>query len=156
VCTKTVGGTILLVHASNNHLGFCMGGFQTFRFEHGWVKASERFEQRSDGDGLCLSYRASPKWLFRYRFGGKQRVMNLGSYTVLSLAVVTLRELCRLANGSPCVFPARKMQSRRVPHIDLNTLNAALAKRIKPMMADIPHFTIHDFRRTARTLPSGA
>ena len=54
-----------------------------------WVKADERFEQRSDGDCLYLSYRdtfTAPKWLFRYRFGGKQRVMNLGSYTVLSLA----------------------------------------------------------------------
>jgi integrase len=38
-----------------------------------------------------------------------------------------------------------------IPHIDLNTLNAALAKHIKPLMADAPIFTIHDFRRTART-----
>jgi integrase len=68
-----------------------------------------------------------------------------------AVAVVTLRELFRLAGGSSYVFPARKMQSRMVPHIDLNTLNAALAKHIKPMMADIPNFTLHDFRRTART-----
>jgi integrase len=66
-------------------------------------------------------------------------------------AVSTLRELHRLANGSDYVFPARKMQSRMIPHIDLNTLNAALAKHIKPLMADAPIFTIHDFRRTART-----
>jgi integrase len=66
-------------------------------------------------------------------------------------AVDTLRELHRLACGSAWVFPARKMQSRMVPHIDLNTLNAALAKHIKPLLADVPPFTIHDFRRTART-----
>lgn len=67
------------------------------------------------------------------------------------LALETLRELHRLANGSAYVFPARKMQSRMIPHIDLNTLNAALAKHIRPKLKDVPNFTIHDFRRTART-----
>jgi integrase len=67
------------------------------------------------------------------------------------LAVETLRELHRLANGSSYVFPARKMQQRMIPHIDLNTLNAALSKHIKPQLKDVPNFTIHDFRRTART-----
>ena len=67
------------------------------------------------------------------------------------VAVETLRELHRLACGSAYVFPARKMQSRMIPHIDLNTLNAALSKHIKPLLADVPNFTIHDFRRTART-----
>ncbi|NTV11608.1 MAG: integrase family protein, partial [Zoogloea sp.] len=54
-----------------------------------WIKAGERFEQRSDGNGLYLRFRAadaSPAWLFRYRFGGKQRVMVIGSYAALSLA----------------------------------------------------------------------
>lgn len=68
-----------------------------------------------------------------------------------AVAVETLRELQRLACGSAYVFPARKMQSRMIPHIDLNTLNAALSKHIKPLLADVPNFTIHDFRRTART-----
>lgn len=67
------------------------------------------------------------------------------------LAVETLRELHRLSNGSAYVFPARKMQQRMIPHIDLNTLNAALAKHIKPKLKDMQNFTIHDFRRTART-----
>jgi integrase len=67
------------------------------------------------------------------------------------LAVETLRELHRLACGSAYVFPARKMQNRMIPHIDLNTLNAAIAKHIKPAMNGVPNFTIHDFRRTART-----
>lgn len=54
-----------------------------------WIKAGERFEGRSDGNGLTLRYRsvdAAPMWRFRYRFVGKQRVMDLGSYAVLSLA----------------------------------------------------------------------
>ena len=67
------------------------------------------------------------------------------------MAVDILRELQRLACGSTYVFPARKMQSRMIPHIDTNTLNAAISKHIKPLLADIPNFTIHDFRRTART-----
>lgn len=67
------------------------------------------------------------------------------------LAVETLKELHRLANGSKYVFPARKMQHRMIPHIDLNTLNAALAKHIRPRLKDVENFTIHDFRRTART-----
>lgn len=69
------------------------------------------------------------------------------------LAVETLQELKRLACGSAYVFPAKKMQHRMVPHISLDTLNAALSKHIKPLLreAGIPNFTIHDFRRTART-----
>lgn len=67
------------------------------------------------------------------------------------MAVETLKELHRLANGSKYVFPARKMQHRMIPHIDLNTLNAALAKHIRPKLKDVENFTIHDFRRTART-----
>lgn len=68
-----------------------------------------------------------------------------------AMAVETLKELHRLANGSKYVFPARKMQHRMIPHIDLNTLNAALAKHIRPKLKDVENFTIHDFRRTART-----
>ncbi|WP_077731901.1 site-specific integrase [Methylocaldum sp. 14B] len=54
-----------------------------------WIKAGERFDMRSDGDGLYLSFRKDysiPVWRFRYRFAGKQRVMNMGSYSDLSLA----------------------------------------------------------------------
>ena len=54
-----------------------------------WIKAGERFEGRGDGEGLYLRYRkedAVPRWLFRYRFAGKARVLNLGSYKDLSLA----------------------------------------------------------------------
>ena len=54
-----------------------------------WIKNDERFEGKSDGNGLYLCYRkdlTTPQWRFRYRFAGKQRVMNLGSYKQLSLA----------------------------------------------------------------------
>src|SRR5258706_4018212 len=54
-----------------------------------WIKAKEHFEERGDGDGLLLSYRESyavPVWRLRYRFAGRQRIMNLGSYRDLSIA----------------------------------------------------------------------
>ncbi|OEG02100.1 integrase [Aeromonas caviae] len=54
-----------------------------------WIKAGERFEGRSDGNGLYLRYRANdkvPTWRFRYSFAGKMRVMVMGSYGDLSLA----------------------------------------------------------------------
>lgn len=67
-------------------------------------------------------------------------------------AVEALRELVRLAGESAWLLPARKMQSRMIPHIDVNTVNAAMAKSIRPLMGDeCERFTMHDFRRTART-----
>jgi integrase len=66
-------------------------------------------------------------------------------------AVAILRDLVRLAEGSAWLLPARKMQDRMIPHIDLNTVGAALAKHIRPQLGDCAPFTVHDFRRTART-----
>lgn len=54
-----------------------------------WIKAGERFEGRTDGGGLVLTWRpdrTAPHWRLRYRFAGKSRVMNLRSYTDLPLA----------------------------------------------------------------------
>jgi integrase len=42
------------------------------------------------------------------------------------------------------------MQNRMIPHIQESTLPVALAK-VRAEMPDVPNFTIHDFRRTART-----
>lgn len=69
------------------------------------------------------------------------------------LAIETLRELRRLSDGSEYVFPARKMQTRMVPHISPDTINAALSKHVKPLLAAaaMPPFTIHDLRRTTRS-----
>jgi hypothetical protein len=69
-----------------------------------WIKAGERFEGRTDGDGLLLSWRpdrTAPHWRLRYRFAGKSRVMNLGSYTDLPLAAArqSAKEL-RACHGS--------------------------------------------------------
>ncbi|MCG9000263.1 tyrosine-type recombinase/integrase [Laribacter hongkongensis] len=65
-----------------------------------WIRAGERFEGRSDGDGLWLRFRQAdrtPCWRFRYRFAGKQRTMDIGSYGELSLAKA--REAARILSA---------------------------------------------------------
>ncbi len=66
-------------------------------------------------------------------------------------AVAILRDLVRLTGASAWLLPARKMETRMLPHIDPNTINAALANYIRPLMKDCEPFSPHDFRRTART-----
>lgn len=54
-----------------------------------WMQAGERFELRSDGNGLGLRYRDSyaiPVWVLRYSIKGERRQMVMGSYADLSLA----------------------------------------------------------------------
>ncbi len=58
------------------------------------------------------------------------------------------QELKRLSCASDYVLPARKMQDRMIPHIAESTLSVALAK----VGHGIEPFTIHDMRRTAKTL----
>ena len=65
-------------------------------------------------------------------------------------AVASLRELKRLAAPSKYLLPARKAQQNMLPHIHENTLNVALSK-VRKHMPGVPHFHIHDLRRTART-----
>lgn len=65
-------------------------------------------------------------------------------------AVSALRELIRLGEGSDYLLPARKAQERMLPHIHENTLNVALSK-IRKHIQGVEPFTIHDFRRTARS-----
>lgn len=67
----------------------------------------------------------------------------------LSSAVVGwLKELKRLSCGSDYILPARKMQNRMIPHICESTLSVAMAK----IKHGLEPFTIHDMRRTAKTL----
>lgn len=64
-----------------------------------------------------------------------------------AVAVGWLTTLHRLACGSDYVLPARKMQTRMLPHINESTVNVALGK----VKHGLESFTIHDLRRTART-----
>lgn len=75
-----------------------------------------------------------------------------------------LEELKIRACGSPYVFPSRRRSKR--PHMGKDTLNRAIAKLFgkepgkKPQpenrMGDIAEFTVHDLRRTCRSLLAAA
>ncbi len=77
-----------------------------------------------------------------------------------SQAMEWLNELKIRSLGSEYVFPARRRST--LPHMGPDTLNRAISKlfgrepgrQIQPpnMMGDIKHFTVHDLRRTFRTL----
>ncbi len=95
-----------------------------------WIKASERFDMKGDGEGLYLRFRqvdAVPLWLFRYRFTGRQRVMGLGSYTSLSLADArkTAKELrARVALGHDVA--AEKQERKRAAVVKIEAQKNAL------------------------------
>ena len=61
-------------------------------------------------------------------------------------ALIWFKELKRLSCGSEWVLPARKMQNN--VHVAESTLGVALAK----VQHGLEPFTIHDMRRTAKTL----
>ena len=64
------------------------------------------------------------------------------------VAVAWLRMAQELAAGSDWVFPARRRGKRgRYEHVGMDTLNVALGR----VEHNLDAFTIHDFRRTART-----
>lgn len=64
------------------------------------------------------------------------------------VVVAWLRTAKELAAGSDWVFPARRRDKRgKYKHVGMDTLNVALS-RVKH---GLEPFTIHDFRRTART-----
>ncbi len=63
------------------------------------------------------------------------------------MGVEWLQKLKELACNAEYVLPARKLQSRMLPHVCESTLGVAMGK----VKHGLPHFTVHDFRRTART-----
>jgi integrase len=74
-------------------------------------------------------------------------------YPLPAKVVEIFKELKVLSCGSDYIFPNRRA-SKRNPHISPDTLNAALSSLFKKKKLTIEHFTIHDFRRTCRTLLS--
>ncbi|MDF4026791.1 tyrosine-type recombinase/integrase [Luteibacter sp. PPL201] len=66
-------------------------------------------------------------------------------------AQASIRKLIHYGAGSEWLLPARKMQTRLKGHISLDTLNVGLEKSVFPLMKGVDPFTVHDFRRTART-----
>lgn len=89
-----------------------------------WIKADERFDGKSDGDGLYLTYRKDfsiPRWLFRYRFAGKSRSLGIGTYGQLSLADArkTAKELrARVALGHDVAGEKQERKKAAVTKIE--------------------------------------
>lgn len=69
-------------------------------------------------------------------------------------AVNWFKELQIRAYGSEYVFPNRR-SSKRFGHISPDTINAAIGKLFKQEKIPVPHFTVHDLRRTCRSLLAG-
>ena len=67
------------------------------------------------------------------------------------LAMKCLDELKIRSVDSPYLFPNRRV-SKRFGHISPDTLNAALKKMFDEGKMPIDHFTVHDLRRTFRSL----
>jgi integrase len=72
-----------------------------------------------------------------------------------SVVIGWLEELHLRACGSEYVFPNRRT-SKRFGHISPDTLNAAIKKLFDQGKLPVDHFTVHDFRRTCRSLLAGA
>lgn len=66
-------------------------------------------------------------------------------------AVECFNHLKGLAFDSDYVFPARRA-GKRFSHVSPDTLNRALSGLLKKSDVPIPHFTVHDLRRTYRSL----
>ncbi len=66
-------------------------------------------------------------------------------------AIEWFHELFIRASGSEFVFPKRRV-SKRQGHISPDTINAALQKMHREEKLGVEHFTIHDLRRTFRSL----
>ena len=84
-----------------------------------------------DGGGLYLCVKASgaKSWIFRYRFGGKEREMGLGSLNTFSLQEARERALEQrklLADGTdPLFFKRAEQQERRLAEASIITFDAA-------------------------------
>lgn len=66
-------------------------------------------------------------------------------------AISWLNELQIRACGAAYVFPNRR-SSKRFSHTSPDTLNAAINKLFNENKLSIAHFTVHDLRRTSRSL----
>lgn len=73
------------------------------------------------------------------------------SVPLAPIVVEWFKELKIRAYGSEYVFPNRRA-SKRFGHISPDTINAAIQKLFKQEKMPVAHFTVHDLRRTCRSL----
>lgn len=77
-----------------------------------------------------------------------------GSEIVIPLSpevLVWLQELKIRAYNSEFVFPNRR-SSKRFGHVSPDTINAAIQKLFREKKMTVDHFSVHDLRRTCRSL----
>lgn len=62
-------------------IGGDVGKLSDVQLRH-WVKAGKPITGAADGDGLTftLSAKGAARWVFRFRYGAKQRELTLGRY----------------------------------------------------------------------------
>lgn len=72
------------------------------------------------------------------------------AYPLDEYLVDIFQQLKWRSSGSEYVFPNRRA-SKRHKHVSPDTLNSAINKLFKEEKLKIPHFTVHDLRRTFRS-----
>jgi integrase len=109
------------------------------------VRKSELLGARWAEFDLEGALRLGPVW---HLPGSRTKTGEELDIPLVPQVVEWLQALQVMAADSEFVFPKRRRDHRhRVAHVGLDTLNVALLR----VAHGLPHFTLHDLRRTART-----
>jgi integrase len=108
------------------------------------VRTSELVGARWAEFDLECDLRSGPVW---HLPAARTKTGDELDIPVVPQVVEWLQGLKIVAADSEFVFPkGRRDHRHRVAHVELDTLNVALLR----VAHDLPHFTLHDLRRTAR------
>jgi len=109
------------------------------------VRKGELFGARWEEFDLEGRSKSGPVW---YLPASRTKTGEPLNVPLVPTVIEWLKVLQAVGAGSEYVFPKRRLDHReRVPHVGTDTLNVAMT-RVKH---GLPHFTLHDLRRTART-----
>lgn len=113
-----------------------MGKLSDVQLRH-WVKAGKPITGAADGDGLTftLSAKGAARWVFRFRYGAKQRELTLGRYP--DFGVKEARKLAtearnRVHHG---VDVARQKQLEKAAHAAAGTVKELCDQYFERMVA---------------------
>lgn len=109
------------------------------------VRKGELFAARWEEFDLEGRSKSGPVWHLPASRTKTGEPLNI---PLVPTVVEWLKVLQVIGAGSEYILPKRRQDHRnRVPHVGLDTLNVAMAR----VNHGLPHFTLHDLRRTART-----
>lgn len=109
------------------------------------VRKGELFGARWEEFDLEGRSQSGPVW---YLPAARTKTGEPLNIPLVPAVVEWLKVLQVIGAGSEYILPKRRQDHRnRVPHVGPDTLNVAMS-RVKH---GLPHFTLHDLRRTART-----